>query len=377
MKTIIRLKLSLLFVLIIILSACSLQISQTDNAITPTVGLITATLPPTLTPRASSTPLPATAIPTVEPVPGTTTAQVNVRLRPSTASESVGLLELGAEVQIIGKDANEAWYQIYFVFPSGARGEGWTAAKYVHTGSKPDVPVTTGGSDPNSEGLTAQVTQQINVRNGPGTNFEALGMLNVNDVVTLSGKNSSGTWLQIEYASGDGGKGWVSAAYVQTDEADALPIIGDAGEALGTATPTDIPVTLTPTVVPAPSDNDTSESPAINIMFSTTEARSFSYSSDVSSPEGDAEDWISFRASNPQSEVVTLYLDLECSGNGTLLVELWQGNEKMTRWGNLTCGDDDYELVLFRNATYQFRMRAKSAKALEYIKYTLTVQAGQ
>ncbi|NOY99742.1 MAG: SH3 domain-containing protein [Chloroflexi bacterium] len=355
----------------LLLSACSLSLS-TDKETTPSaIPIITATLPPTLTPRPSATPLPPTPVPTIPPIGGIATTQVNIRSAPNTASQTLGMLNNGASVQIIGKDVSEAWYQI--IYADGPEGIGWVSAAYIRATAGAEIPVIGAGAGPTSDGGSGLVTQKINVRSGPGTNYDALGMLNPQDVVTLTGKNASGTWLQIEFADGPDGRGWISAGYIQASGMENLPIVGETGQVIGTGTPTTVPATLTPTVVPAPSDDDSRQSPAIDITFSTTESRAFSYSSDVSSPEGDPEDWIAFTPNSTQSDIVTLYLDLTCAGNGKLLVELWQGNEKLDNWGALTCGASDYELVLFRNETYQFRMRAKSGNALQYVNYTLTI----
>ncbi|RLD05701.1 MAG: hypothetical protein DRI32_03830, partial [Chloroflexi bacterium] len=217
----------LLFLLgISLLSACSMEVSKVADTAAPAAGIITATLYPTFTPRATATPMPATAIPTVEPVSGTVSAQINIRQSPSTASESVGMLGINSKVWIIGKDAQEKWYQIYFDFPDGERGEGWGAANYIQTAGKPDVPVvSSGGASTGEEDGNGIVTQQINIRTGPGISFDALGILNIGDGVTLIGKNPEGTWLKIEYASGEA---WVFAAYIESDVIDDLPIPEDA-----------------------------------------------------------------------------------------------------------------------------------------------------
>ncbi len=359
-----------------LITACSMEISKVgDDEPAPTEGIITATLYPTFTPRATATPLPATAIPTVEPVPGKATAQINVRERPSTASEAIGSININSEVQIIGKTANENWYQVYFVLAGGEQGEGWVSSEYILTEGDPDVPVTSGGNTSSSgDGPSGEVTQQINVRSGPGTEYEALGMLNVGDFVTLTGKNLGGTWLQIEYASGEDGKGWLFAAYIQTDQTGDLPIVSEEGETIGIATQTTIAATASPVYTPAADDGDSIEEPAILVTFSTNDSRAFSYSSDLSSPEGDSEDWIAFHPNSPDELRVNLLIDLECSGNGTLYIEMWQGNIELTQWGSLECGDKDYELSMFRDETYQFRLLAKRASELEYINYTLQVR---
>jgi len=370
----ISLILLLLLLTISLITACSMEVSKVEDAAAPTAGIITATLYPTFTPRESATPLPATAIPTVEPVPGKATAQINIRKNPSTVSESVALLNINSEVQIIGKDASGNWYQLYFDLPSGERGEGWGSASYILTESKPNVPVTS-GSNPTTgeEDANGQVTQQINVRIGPGIDFSALGMLNNGDSIVLTGKNLSGTWLQIEYASGDDNKGWIFATYVQSDILDELPIMSETGEEIAAGTQTVIAATAAPTFIPAIDDGDSSEEPAISVIFSATNSRAFNYSSDLSSPEGDAEDWIAFHP-NSTEDRVNLLIDLSCEGNGSLYVELWQGGIMLTEWGELKCGDNDYALSMFRNTTYQFRLHAKRARELEYISYTLQVR---
>ena len=365
-----------LLLTISLITACSMEVSKIEDAgKTPNAGIITATLYPTFTPRASATPLPLTSIPTVEPVLGKATAQINVRQRPSTASEAVGSLSINSEVQIIGKDAASEWYQIYFVLPSGARGEGWAAAEYILTESTPNVPVVSGGSSTSeNENTNGSVTQQINVRSGPGTDFEALGMLGVGDGIVLTGKSLDGSWLQIEYASGPNGRGWLFGAYVETSISETLPLIGETGEEVTIATQTSIAATASPVYTPAADDGDTIDDPAILVTFSSNDSRAFSYSSDISSPEGDSEDWVAFHPNSPDQLRVNLLIDLECSGNGSLYVEMWQGSVKLTKWGSLECGDKDYALSMFRDETYAFRLYSKYSKTLTYTNYTLQVR---
>lgn len=358
------------------LAACSMEVSKVgDLNPAPTGGLITATLPPTFTPQATATPLPATAIPTVEAVIGKVTARVNVRERPSTVSETVSTIPNNTEIEIIGKDAGEKWYLITFDLASGEGAEGWVSAEYVLTESKPNVPVVAGDdSTGGDEAYNGQITEQVNVRLGPGTDFTTLGILNVGEGVMLRGKNITGTWLQIDFETGNEGKGWVFGAYVESDILDDLPVISESGQEIAQSTQTVMAATAAPTFFPAPDDGDSEDSPAILVTFSTNDARAFSYSSDLSSPEGDAEDWIAFHPTSEEDRV-TLLIDLTCEGNGSLYVELWQGGIKLDKWGSLSCGDTDYELSMFRNETYQFRLYAKHSSDLTYISYNLEMSA--
>ena len=119
---------SLLFLILLslgLITACSMEVSKIEDALPiPTEGIVTATLYPTFTPRASVTPLPATAAPTVEPVSGKATAQINVRQRPSTTSEAIGLLNISSEVQVIGRNEGTTWYRVIFTAANGEKKEG-------------------------------------------------------------------------------------------------------------------------------------------------------------------------------------------------------------------------------------------------------------
>ena len=361
---------SLILLFFVFLTACSMEISKVDDASAPTVGVITATLYPTFTPRATVTPLPATAIPTVEPVTGKVTAQINLREYPRASSASLGILGINSEVEIIGKNADEDWYQLNAELANGERVTGWGSAEFILTESKLNVPVVSGGDvSAVEEGMNGQVTQKINVRSGPGVEYDALGMLNAGDNIFLMAKNLTGTWMQIEYAQGDEGKGWVFATYVDSEVFDDLPIAEGA-----VAMATEIAATTAPVYTPAPDDGDSMEEPAIEIVFSASNSRSFSYSSDLSSPEGDAEDWVAFHPDSTEDRV-DLLIDLDCEGNGSIYVELWQGGIKLTEWEPVSCGDTDYPLNMYKNVTYQFRLMAKRASKLEYISYTLQVRA--
>ncbi len=340
-----------------------------DSMVVPSAPPVTATLYPTFTPRATATTLPATAAPTVAPVTGKATAQINVRERPSVASPSLGLLNINSEVQIIGRNEATSWYEIIFTGANGEAQKGWAAAEYILSETQPNVPVTT----TQDEDVNGSVTQRVNVRSGPGTDFDALGMLDVNEGIVITGTNLDAMWYQIEYASGPENRGWVYALYVESDVLDELPIVDETGGEVTIATQTSIAATAAPVYSPAPEDGDSMENPAIQVTFSTSDSRAFSYSSDVSAPEGDFEDWVSFHP-NSENLRVDLLIDLTCSGNGTLYVEMYQGGIKLNQWGELKCGDTNYPLNLYRDETYQFRLYSKYSNNLLYTSYTLEMR---
>lgn len=94
-----------------------------------------------------------------------------------------------------------------------------------------------------------QAVTDVNVRSGPGTAFQTLGLLRANDTVPVVGRSADGAWWQITFPPGSGGLGWVVGTYVQpSPAADSVPVV--AGPALP---PTATPTPPAPTNTPVPS----------------------------------------------------------------------------------------------------------------------------
>jgi hypothetical protein len=173
--------------------------------------------------------------------------------------------------------------------------------------------------------------------------------------------------LQIEYSAGPDGKGWINAAFAEARGVENLPIVTDAGQVIGTGTPVDTAPPPTPTVVPAPNDNDSAQSPAINVMFTATGIHSLQFTSDVSSPIGDTNDWIQF---TPFTS--TVILELSCNGNGLLTLELQQNNQPVPNLGNITCGENQV-INTQAGLVYQIHVQAAASDQLSYTRFTIKI----
>ncbi len=333
--------------------------------LTSTVFLVTATLPLAPTAPPTISPAPPIILPTLPPVEGTTTSQLNVRAEPSTAAASLGMLGPFSKVQIVAKDTGGNWYQI--LYPQASQGKGWVTAAYVQVAAGVQIPTLGGVSGSGSE-PSGVIIQQVNIRSGPGTDFNSLGTLNPQDVVKLTGKDSGGVWLQIEFAGGPDGKGWVTAAYVQTSATADLPIVSKAGQVVGTGTPTGIPPTVTPTLLAAFPDGDSASAPAVNIIFSPDGASGLQYTSEVSSPQGDAEDWVQF---TPYLAIVSI--KVTCAGNGALRLDLWQNGGVAPGWVSLACNEERV-VTLTTGQAYLIRLQSvNTTGSLESVRYTLNI----
>jgi hypothetical protein len=207
--------------------------------------------------------------------------------------------------------------------------------------------------------------------------FDSLGLLEADTTVSLTGKNTTASWYQINYSAGPDERGWVTAQYVQMDAADDLPVLDDYGNPVtpGAAeTLSDPAMTLTPTVGPAFADGDSRAAPAVRVNFSAVGTRRFTYSSQVSAPQGDSEDWVEFTPYAAGGTEDRLLFSLSCSGNGALTVELWQGGASLSGWGTLECGDLEKLITLSAGQLYKMRLTPVAGEGLRLVDYVLTVQ---
>lgn len=322
----------------------------------------------------SPTPSPTRTVPppTPTPIPARASVTLNARSGPGATYSSIGLLAANQTIQVIGQDGSGAWYLI--LYPSAETGIGWVAAAYVQLEATVTPPAVVTPS-PTASGPTGRVLQRLNVRSGPGLSFDALGVLEAETIVNLSGRNPNSTWLQILYPQGPGGRGWVSAAYVQAEDISGLPVLNEFGVPLPstTAGPTPIPRTPTPTLGPARADGDAVANPSVRVVFSPGGTRRFLYSDEVSLPEGDAEDWIAFTPYALDGKTAHLELRLTCTGNGDLAVELWQEGEVVEGWGKIACNGASVSVLLKSGQPYLLRLSPKASFALTHVSYTLIV----
>jgi uncharacterized protein YraI len=326
----------------------------------PTPEFATATLPPASAPSLTASAGAATPTKTPFIVVGTTTTQLNLRAEPQAAGAPLGIIPAAATVQVIGRAPGDNWYEILL-----EGGTAWVASQYVSVADEGLVPLADGdGTNP-----MASVREQIFVRAGPGTTFETLGTQSARDVVRLTGKDAKGTWLQIEFADGPQGQGWVAASFLEGAPLDRLPIVGEGGEVIGTTTPTGTAPAPIPTIAAAPEDDDSPESPIVDVQFSPSGTGSLLYEGEVSAPDGDTDDWVRFRLHSKD-----LAMRLECSGNSTPLLQLQQGGRTVETSAPLGCGQQLLMNLEPGTEPYTLRISAVPVEGmLVLIQYSLRI----
>ncbi len=354
-------------VLLVVVVVCWLLVGCTSATVSPTATawLVTSTLPPTQIPAVTSSPRSATSSPTTAAIAGTTSTRLNVRGDPTSASAPIGIIDANASVEILGKDPGSNWYQIRYA--TGKNGVGWVTSQYVNVQNAGSIPIL---SLAPGSGATGVITQQVFVRSGPATDAGAVGILNARDVVAIVGRDPGGLWLQIQFAGGPEGKGWVAAGYVQAIGLDQLPIVGQSGQTIGTPTPTGVPPTSIPTPAIALDDRDSAEASAANITLSPGGVGTFMYSSDLSGPTGDASDWLGF---TPYGR--SLGIRLECQPDQPLKVQLTSEGSPIEGITLPTCGSSA-RINVEPGRTYLLEISFAAAQAGQvYVHYTLTIQS--
>ena len=357
----------ILFVAMIVCAGCGVNVSN-KNAFKATPDFATAVLPVTLTPPAAQiTPLLTSTLsmvaePTIIPVEGTTTTQVNVRAQTSTASATLGLIGQFAKVQIIGRDASGSWYRI--IFAESETGYGWIRAEYVQVDASAEIPLVENVTG-NGSRVSGLVLQKINVRKGPGTNYESLGALNPNDVVVVTGKDPDGAWMQIEFTNAPDGKGWAASEFLQVDKPDSLPVVDSAGQIA--ETPSSAVFTPTETALSAIQDGDSMQAPLAKAFFSSAGMGALQVSGDVSAPGGDTEDWVQFISTG---KVITI--QVTCSSD-TLNIELWS-NSILEKDLSPACGNKQ-AVTITPNHNYFLRLSEAIAIEFHYTHYILSLEA--
>jgi len=98
---------------------------------------------------------------------------------------------------------------------------------------------------PTPEQPVVTVEVDLNVRAGPGTNYERLGLLAAGSTAAIIGRTEDGSWWQIIYPAAPDGRGWIAAGYGAASNAESAPA--------AVIPPTPIPPTpAPPTATPAP-----------------------------------------------------------------------------------------------------------------------------
>lgn len=140
--------------------------------------------------------------------------ELNLRSGPGLSYRILAVMPAGSSVEITGEEF-EGWYPVVYGDVNG-----WAYAEYIAIGGAAATAASTGSSG--TRGAATVVTNLLNLRSGPGTNYSVVAQLPYGTTVQIIGDPKAGngyTWIEVQ-ARGFG-QGWVSAQYLDAGEAPA------------------------------------------------------------------------------------------------------------------------------------------------------------
>jgi uncharacterized protein YraI len=190
-------------------------------------------------------------------------APARARTGPGTAYGDAGELASGAELAIVARSDDATWWLACCLDGQ----EVWVPAEAVATQGSveavapaaniPPAPTPTDTPEPRPFAVVADPL--VNLRTGPGTDFQVLGQATQGTRLEIVGRNEAGDWWQV--CCFDGQQAWVIDELVTREgPVERVALALDLPTATPTptptteptATPTSLPVAAAPTVAVAP-----------------------------------------------------------------------------------------------------------------------------
>lgn len=128
-----------------------------------------------------------------------------------------------------------------------------TNVKANGTAQQPTVAIATVTGTPSGPFIRVNLDQeQINVRSGPGTDYEIIGVLVAGQIAPANGKSSAGLWIQVDYPGVPGGVAWVYSPLVTLTRGGELAILEPPPTSTPMVTPTVDPTLAAQLIVEVP-----------------------------------------------------------------------------------------------------------------------------
>jgi len=170
------------------------------------------------------------------PQPGTNDPQVTmletatIRQGPGLDYPVFGVTSTGSRAIVIGNSEDGQWWAIRLETRTGWVYKGYTYAQKtdnVPVLPNPDLPGNVSPSVPGSGAPAAVTLEPINVRSGPGSDYESYGRIPIGTNLAVIGRSADREWLVINLPTdiASDGQGWVASRYVQAENIGSVPVI--------------------------------------------------------------------------------------------------------------------------------------------------------
>jgi N-acetylmuramoyl-L-alanine amidase len=155
------------------------------------------------------------------PVAVVTAGRLNVRSGPSVAYPVIDVADQGEQLTLLGRNADVSWVQIALT----GGGQGWVGTRYL----APSIPLSdlpvTGQTEP--YGVVG--TSALNLRAGPGYQYNVLRVVYYGQGVSLLGRNADASWIWVKLP--DGTEGWLGSLYLLSSvPLSSLPLTAEVVE---------------------------------------------------------------------------------------------------------------------------------------------------
>jgi uncharacterized protein YraI len=172
------------------------------------------------------------------PITATAYGTINVRSGPGAQYEIVGQLDAEEQVSVDGRESEEGgWLRV--MLDNGI--VGWVASFAVLLDGDTEVLpiISEEPPTPEGEGVTMIAYGRVNIRSGPGMEFNIVGQFDVDDTALVTGRsNEDNDWLYVET---EDLQGWVAYFTVTIQgNPDSLPLLVVDGSGEGLASPEEV-----------------------------------------------------------------------------------------------------------------------------------------
>jgi uncharacterized protein YraI len=172
------------------------------------------------------------------PITATAYGTINVRSGPGAQYEIVGQLEAEEQISVDGRESDEGgWLRV--MLDDGI--VGWVASFAVLLdGDAETLPIINEElPTPTGDSVTMIAYGRVNIRSGPGMEYNIVGQFDVDDTAQVTGRNNTDNdWLYIET---DDLQGWVAYFTVTIQgNPDSLPLLVVDGTGQGLASPEEV-----------------------------------------------------------------------------------------------------------------------------------------
>lgn len=144
---------------------------------------------------------------------------------PGEEYDEVALLDAGQQARVEGMSEDEKWWAINV--PYLTSGRGWVMGERVLAENTLAVRVISAEASSNPSGGTSsgRALANVNIRSGPGLNFQKVGTLEIDQETLIVGIDPERFWYLIEIPGVSTEQGWVSVDYVAGQNTENLPIV--------------------------------------------------------------------------------------------------------------------------------------------------------